>query len=60
MKRFYDVQCHACKSVAEIWISLEEIPDTKCPHCGEKKLQRKFSPFSLGSRCGFNPHAPGT
>jgi putative FmdB family regulatory protein len=47
------MKCDSCGTRIERWISLEEIPRTPCPRCGNTELKRVYSSFSTGSSCGI-------
>lgn len=56
----YDFDCEDCGQTQEVWASLDEFMKglaPVCEHCGSRRLTRKISAPSLGSR--FSSRLPG-
>ncbi|MHC4781104.1 MAG: FmdB family zinc ribbon protein [Planctomycetota bacterium] len=51
MKRFFEMKCDSCGTVAEKWVRLDEIQETECPRCGKKDMKRVYSSFMTGASC---------
>jgi putative FmdB family regulatory protein len=46
----YEFHCEKCERDSEILVRSSDWKGTECPHCGSKKLSKKFSVFaSAGS-----------
>jgi len=55
----YEFHCAQCEHDSEILVRSSDWQGTACPHCGSKKLAKKFSVFaSAGS--GARPSSGGT
>jgi putative FmdB family regulatory protein len=67
----YEFHCEKCEKDSEILIRSQNWEGTECPHCGSKKLSKKFSTFAsttegaapkatggggCGGCCGGGPH----
>ncbi len=68
----YEFHCEKCEKDSEILIRSQNWEGTTCPHCGSKKLAKKFSTFAsstegaapkpagggggCGGCCGGGPH----
>jgi putative FmdB family regulatory protein len=42
----YEFHCEKCERDSEILIRSSDWKGTECPHCGSKKLSKKFSVFA--------------
>jgi putative FmdB family regulatory protein len=45
----YEFHCEACERDSEILIRSTDWKNSECPHCGSKKLAKKFSTFAAAS-----------
>ncbi|HEV2318756.1 MAG TPA: zinc ribbon domain-containing protein [Verrucomicrobiae bacterium] len=52
----YEFQCEKCGKESEIIVRSADWKGSECPHCGSKKLSRKFSTFASGG--GSSSAAP--
>jgi putative FmdB family regulatory protein len=52
----YEFHCEKCEQDSEILVRSQDLTETKCPHCGSTKIEKKFSTFT--SSAGGN--APQT
>jgi putative FmdB family regulatory protein len=48
----YEFHCAKCGKESEILVRSSDWAGTKCPHCGSRKLAKKFSVFASGSGGG--------
>ncbi|HEY1489415.1 MAG TPA: zinc ribbon domain-containing protein [Verrucomicrobiae bacterium] len=48
----YEFHCAACERDSEILVRSTDWKNTGCPHCGSKKLSKKFSTFAAASTGG--------
>ncbi|HEV2328137.1 MAG TPA: zinc ribbon domain-containing protein [Verrucomicrobiae bacterium] len=51
----YEFHCEKCGKESEILVRSADWKGSECPHCGSKKLSRKFSTFASGSGGGSSP-----
>lgn len=52
----YEFHCAKCERDSEILVRSTDWKNAECPHCGSKKLTKKFSTFaSANSGSGNNP-----
>jgi putative FmdB family regulatory protein len=52
----YEFHCAKCERDSEILVRSADWKNAECPHCGSKKLTKKFSTFaSANSGGGSNP-----
>ena len=42
----YEFHCEACERDSEILVRSTDWKNSECPHCGSKKLAKKFSTFA--------------
>jgi putative FmdB family regulatory protein len=42
----YEFHCEKCEKDSEILVRTSDWKNTECPHCGSKKLSKKFSTFA--------------
>ncbi|HZF01198.1 MAG TPA: zinc ribbon domain-containing protein [Methylomirabilota bacterium] len=42
----YEFHCEKCERDSEILVRSTDWKDSECPHCGSKKLSKKFSTFA--------------
>ncbi|HEY1789757.1 MAG TPA: zinc ribbon domain-containing protein [Verrucomicrobiae bacterium] len=42
----YEFHCEKCGKESEILVRSADSKGTECPHCGSKKLSKKFSTFA--------------
>ncbi|MGH7951806.1 MAG: FmdB family zinc ribbon protein [Limisphaerales bacterium] len=61
----YEFHCEKCERDSEILVRSSDWKGAECPHCGSKKLDKKFSTFAaagagenLGTR-GAHPSPSG-
>ena len=45
----YEFQCEKCGRDSEILVRSADWKNSECPHCGSKKLSKKFSTFASAS-----------
>jgi putative FmdB family regulatory protein len=45
----YEFHCEKCERDSEILVRSSDWKGTACPHCGSKKLSKKFSTFASAS-----------
>jgi len=45
----YEFHCEACEHDSEILVRSTDWKNAECPHCGSKKLAKKFSTFASAS-----------
>ncbi|HUB87394.1 MAG TPA: zinc ribbon domain-containing protein [Verrucomicrobiae bacterium] len=50
----YEFHCEKCGRDSEILVRSTDWKNSECPHCGSKKLSKKFSTFAASS-AGGNP-----
>jgi putative FmdB family regulatory protein len=56
----YEFHCEACERDSEILVRSTDWKNSECPHCGSKKLAKKFSTFaSAGSEKTAAPSGNG-
>jgi putative FmdB family regulatory protein len=70
----YEFHCEKCERDSEILVRSSDWKGTACPHCGSKKLSKKFSMFASanagnsgapscggggGGCCGKHKHCHG-
>jgi putative FmdB family regulatory protein len=48
----YEFHCEKCERDSEILVRSSDWKGTACPHCGSKKLSKKFSIFASASSGG--------
>jgi putative FmdB family regulatory protein len=48
----YEFHCEACERDSEILVRSTDWKNSECPHCGSKKLAKKFSTFASASAGG--------
>ena len=48
----YEFHCEKCGCDSEILVRTANWKNTECPHCGSKKLSKKFSTFASASAGG--------
>jgi putative FmdB family regulatory protein len=48
----YEFHCGKCGRDSEILVRSTDWKNTECPHCGSKKLSKKFSTFASASAGG--------
>jgi putative FmdB family regulatory protein len=52
----YEFHCAKCEQDSEILLRSSDWSGAKCPHCGSKKLAKKFSSFAAA---GTEKPSPG-
>ena len=45
----YEFHCEKCERDSEILVRSSDWKGAECPHCGSKKLSKKFSTFASAS-----------
>ena len=50
----YEFHCEKCEHDSEILVRSSDWKGTACPHCGSKKLSKKFSVFASAPASGGN------
>jgi putative FmdB family regulatory protein len=55
----YEFHCEACEHDSEILVRSTDWKNTECPHCGSKKLAKKFSTFAAASAGESSSGKPG-
>ena len=50
----YEFHCEKCERDSEILVRSSDWKGTACPHCGSKKLSKKFSVFASAGSGGGN------
>jgi len=45
----YEFHCEACERDSEILVRSTDWKNAECPHCGSKKLAKKFSTFAASA-----------
>lgn len=53
----YEFHCGQCEKDSEVLVRSSNWEGTKCPHCGSKKLQKKFSVFASATAGATTPDA---
>jgi len=55
----YDMECQECKHKYEVFASMQDGPDKKCPACGKKKAKQVFEkpPAYHGTYSPMHPRA---
>ena len=53
----YEFHCEKCERDSEILVRSSDWKGTACPHCGSKKLSKKFSVFASAGSGGNDPAA---
>ena len=53
----YEFHCASCEKDSEVLVRSSRWEGTPCPHCGSKKLSKKFSTFA-SSTAGGSGDAP--
>ena len=48
----YEFHCEKCARDSEILVRSSDWKGTACPHCGSKKLSKKFSVFASAPASG--------
>jgi putative FmdB family regulatory protein len=51
----YEFHCEKCERDSEILVRSADWKTAECPHCGSKKLTKKFSTFASANSGGNNP-----
>lgn len=54
----YEFHCEQCARDSEILVRSSKWKGTACPHCGSRKLAKKFSTFA-SSVAGADPSCSG-
>jgi putative FmdB family regulatory protein len=55
----YEFHCEKCGHDAEILVRSTDWKNSECPHCGSKKLSKKFSTFAAASTGGTSSGSNG-
>ena len=55
----YEFHCDECEKDSEVLVRSSRWEGTPCPHCGSKKLAKKFSTFASASAGGEAPSCSG-
>jgi putative FmdB family regulatory protein len=50
----YEFHCGKCGRDSEILVRSADWKNAECPHCGSKKLSKKFSTFASASAGGIS------
>ena len=56
----YEFHCAQCEHDSEILVRSSNWQGTACPHCGSKKLSKKFSTFAAAGGSGGDTGACDT
>ena len=51
----YEFHCEQCERDSEILVRSTDWKNSECPHCGSKKLAKKFSTFASAGAGGNVP-----
>ena len=51
----YEFHCEKCEKDSEILVRSTDWKNSECPHCGSKKLAKKFSTFASTGPAGSAP-----
>jgi len=51
----YEFHCGQCERDSEILVRSTDWKNAECPHCGSKKLAKKFSTFASANAGGAAP-----
>ncbi|HTV63861.1 MAG TPA: zinc ribbon domain-containing protein [Verrucomicrobiae bacterium] len=51
----YEFHCEKCGRDSELLVRSTDWKNSECPHCGAKKLSKKFSTFASGASGGGSP-----
>ena len=51
----YEFHCEKCEQDSEILVRSTDWKNSECPHCGSKKLAKKFSTFASTGPAGSAP-----
>jgi len=54
----YEFHCEKCGKDSELLVRTSDWKNSECPHCGSKKLSKKFSTFASTGAAGSAP-SPG-
>jgi putative FmdB family regulatory protein len=55
----YEFHCEKCERDSEILVRSSDWKGTACPHCGSKKLSKKFSTFASAGGGESHSHSGG-
>ena len=55
----YEFHCEQCARDSEILVRSSDWKGTECPHCGSKKLSKKFSVFASAGSAGSEGRTTG-
>jgi putative FmdB family regulatory protein len=56
----YEFHCGKCGKDSELLVRSSDWKNSECPHCGSKKLSKKFSTFaSTGAAASGKPSGGG-
>jgi putative FmdB family regulatory protein len=55
----YEFHCEKCERDSEILVRSSNWQGTACPHCGSRKLAKKFSTFASASAGDSHSHSGG-
>jgi putative FmdB family regulatory protein len=55
----YEFHCEKCERDSEILVRSSDWKGTACPHCGSKKLAKKFSTFASSGSGGSHSGGHG-
>jgi putative FmdB family regulatory protein len=55
----YEFHCEKCEQDSEILVRSQDWKGTKCPHCGSKRLAKKFSVFASSGNAVEAPACTG-
>jgi putative FmdB family regulatory protein len=55
----YEFHCEKCGRDSEILVRSANWKNSECPHCGSKKLSKKFSTFASASAGGASSSGNG-
>jgi putative FmdB family regulatory protein len=55
----YEFHCEKCERDSEILVRSSDWKGTACPHCGSKKLSKKFSTFAPAGAGESHSHGNG-
>jgi putative FmdB family regulatory protein len=59
----YEFHCEKCGKDSELLVRTSDWENSECPHCGSKKLAKKFSTFAatgVGAAPAGNPAGGGS
>jgi putative FmdB family regulatory protein len=55
----YEFQCEQCGRDSEVLVRSSDWKNSECPHCGSKKMSKKFSTFAAAASGGTSASGSG-